>query len=93
VVAKILRRRRVEAAPAHLLHQGLDLEAAQTHWSGITEIPVEQFRSSYRAVPDPSIRKNKHEFGCVYVRYCHSETHRQIMGLVRALLSSTLLPG
>jgi hypothetical protein len=75
------------------LHQGLDLEAAQIHWSGITGIPLEQFRSSYRAVPDPSIRTNKHEFGCVYVRYSHSEKHRRIMGLVRALLSSDAIPG
>ena len=35
----------------------------------------------------------KHEHGCVYVSYHCSRTHRQIMGLVRALLSSSAIPG
>lgn len=75
------------------LHQGLDLDAAQSHWSEVTGVPLSQFRSPYRAVPDPTIRKNKHEHGCVYVRYCCARTHRAVMGLVRALLSSTTIPG
>jgi AcrR family transcriptional regulator len=75
------------------LHQGLDLGAAQTHWSRVTGVPLSQFRSPYRAVPDPRIRKAKHEFGCAYLRYCCTHTHRAIMGLVRALLSSTPIPG
>ena len=52
-----------------------------------------QFRAPYRAVADPSIRRNKHEFGCVYVSYSCTTTHRRIMGLVRALLSSDAIPG
>jgi hypothetical protein len=75
------------------LHQGLDLDAAQSHWSDVTGVPLSQFRSPYRAVPDPTIRKNKHEHGCAYVRYCCTRTHRAIMGLVRALLSSGTIPG
>jgi hypothetical protein len=75
------------------LHQGLDLDAAQAHWSDVSGIPLEQFGKAYRAVPDPSIRRNKHEFGCFYVDYSCSRTHRQIMGLVRALLSSDAIPG
>jgi uncharacterized protein (DUF2236 family) len=75
------------------LHQGLDLEAAHAFWSEITEIPQQQFRAPYRAIPDPSIRRVKHEHGCVYVGYCCSKTHRQVMGLVRALLSFDALPG
>jgi len=75
------------------LHEGLDLEAAEGHWSAITGIPREQFRKPYRAVADPSIRSTKHEFGCVYVYYSCSTTHRQIMGLMRALLSSGAIPG
>jgi hypothetical protein len=70
------------------LHQGLDIDATQSFWSELTGIPKDQFRTPYRAVPDPSIRRNKHEHGCVYVYYCCSRTHRAIMGLVRALLSS-----
>jgi hypothetical protein len=46
------------------LHQGLDLDAATAHWSEVTAIPLDQFRAPYRAVPDPTIRRNKHEFGC-----------------------------
>ena len=57
-------------------------------------IPLHQFLKPYRAVPDPTIRRNKHQFGCFYVDYSCSRTHRQIMGLVRALLSSeAAIPG
>jgi hypothetical protein len=75
------------------LHQGLDLDATEQFWSEITGIPRAQFQKPYRAVADPSIRRNKHEHGCVYVRYRCSRTHRAIMGLVRALLSSEAIPG
>jgi len=75
------------------LHEGLDLEAAEVHWSAITQIPHDQFRMPYRAAADPTRRLNKHEFGCVYVSYSCATTHRQIMGLVRALLASGAIPG
>jgi Helix-turn-helix len=75
------------------LHEGLDLEAAETFWSALTDVPREQFRQAHRAVPDVGIRHNKHEYGCAYVYYCCSKTHRQIMGLNRALLSSDAIPG
>ena len=75
------------------LHQGLDLGATEQYWSSVTGIPTDQFRASYRAMPDPSIRHTKHEHGCVYMYYCCSRTHREIMGLIRALLSWNSLPG
>ena len=75
------------------LHQGLDLDAAIAHWSEVTRIPPVQFGKPYRAVADPSIRQTKHEFGLARVDYCCSRTHRGVMGLVRALLSSEFLPG
>jgi hypothetical protein len=75
------------------LHAGLDLDAAENHWSSVTGIPRSQFRKPYRAPADPSIRRNKHQFGCVYVRYSCTRTHREVMGLIRALLSSDVLPG
>ena len=75
------------------LHQGLDIEAAEAFWSDLTRIPRDQFREPHRAVPDASIRHNKHEHGCAYVYYCCSKTHRQIMGLIRALLSSDSYSG
>jgi hypothetical protein len=75
------------------LHEGLDLDAAEAHWSAVTGIPRSQFGKAYRAVADPSIRSSKHEFGCVYVCYACATTHRRIMGLVRALLSSSAIPG
>jgi hypothetical protein len=75
------------------LHDGLDLERAETYWSRMTGIPRDQFRAAYRAEPDPSIRTNKHEYGCAYVGYSCARTHREIMGVVRALLSSIDLPG
>ena len=70
------------------LHQGLDLEAATTHWSELTGIPPSQFGKPYRAIPDPGIRKAKHPFGCLTVTYACSRTHRTIMGLMSALLDT-----
>ena len=75
------------------LHEGLDLDAAQAHWSAVTGIPIAQFNKPYRAAADASIRTAKHEFGCGYVDYHCARTHREIMGLVRALLASEAIPG
>jgi hypothetical protein len=75
------------------LHQGLDIDAAEKFWSELTGVPRSQFNSPYRATADPSIRSNKHQYGCAYVDYCCSRTHRMIMGLVRALLASGAIPG
>jgi transcriptional regulator with XRE-family HTH domain len=75
------------------LHEGLDLDAAEAAWSELTAIPRSQFGKAYRAVRDPSIRHNKHEHGLARVDYSCSRTHRAIMGLVRALLSSGAFPG
>jgi hypothetical protein len=76
------------------LHDGLDLDAAEKFWSEVTKVPRTQFRSSYRAKADVTIRHTRHEHGCAYVRYGCVHTHRQIMGSVRALLSSPpRLPG
>jgi hypothetical protein len=75
------------------LHQGLDLDAAERHWSRVTDIPRTQFGKPYRAVPDGGIRHNKHEYGCASVVYTCTRTHRRIMGLTRALLSSDVIPG
>jgi hypothetical protein len=69
------------------LHQGLDLDAAVRFWSDTVQVPPEQFRAAYRAVPDPSIRLSKHEHGCAYLWYSCTRTHRQVMGLVAALLA------
>lgn len=68
------------------LHQGLDLTEATRYWSNVTGIPVDQFTKPYRAEPDGSIRHAKHVHGCATVGYSDSRVHRQIMGLVRAVL-------
>ena len=75
------------------LHEGLDLEAAQHHWSSVTGVAVEQFGKPYRAVADSSIRVTKHVYGCAYLRYSSATAHRMVMGLVDALLSSSAIPG
>jgi hypothetical protein len=80
-------------AYACYLHEGLDLEAAESHWSEVTGVPRGQFRRPYRAAAEATRRLTKHEFGCVYVCYCCSGTHREIMGLVRALLTWEAIPG
>jgi transcriptional regulator with XRE-family HTH domain len=75
------------------LHEGLDLDAAEAHWSSVTGVPRSQFNQPYRAVADATIRRSKHAFGCAYVVYSCSSTHRAVMGAVRALLSSDAIPG
>jgi hypothetical protein len=75
------------------LHEGLDLAEAQSFWSSVTGVPQSQFGKAYRAVADPTIRTNKHEFGCAYVKYSCARVHRMVMGLVYALLSSSAIPG
>ena len=75
------------------LHEGLDLESAERFWSELTGVPRSQFRAPDRAVADPTMRLTKHEYGCAYVRSSCSRTHREVMGLVRALLTSGAIPG
>jgi transcriptional regulator with XRE-family HTH domain len=76
------------------LHQGLDLEAADAFWSELTGIPLAQFLEPYRAVPDPSIRKAKHIYGCPAVGISSSRVHRAVMDMVDALLScQSAIPG
>jgi hypothetical protein len=76
------------------LHEGLDLEAATKFWSEVMAIAPSQFRKPYRAKADPTIRKAKHPMGCPRVRYSCTQTHRTIMGLVAALLTSQVsIPG
>jgi transcriptional regulator with XRE-family HTH domain len=71
------------------LHQGLDLAAAVAHWVHVTGIPPEQFGKPYRAIPDATIRHNKHTHGCAHVGYCCSRTQREILGLMAAALKAT----
>jgi transcriptional regulator with XRE-family HTH domain len=75
------------------LHDDLDLEAAVEFWIGVTGIPRSQFTKPYRAVADGTLRKNRHATGCPSVRYTCATTHRAVMGLVRALLSSPRIRG
>jgi hypothetical protein len=76
------------------LHEDLDLDAAIRFWSSMTNIPRTQFQRAYRAVSDPSIRKSKHVYGCPSIRYASASTHRAVMGVVQALLSSAFdFPG
>jgi hypothetical protein len=70
------------------LHEGLDADAAVAFWSRVTKIPLTQFGKVYRAVADPSIRRSKHPMGCPSIRYACAPTHREIMGMVNALLTS-----
>jgi hypothetical protein len=70
------------------LHQGLDLDAAQADWARVTGIPLEQFGKPYRAVPDATIRHNKHVNGCAHVTYSCTRTLRTILALMDAMLSA-----
>jgi hypothetical protein len=75
------------------LHEGLDLEGASIFWSDLTGIPLEQFGRPYRAPARSTFRRSKHLLGCPSVGVSCSRTHRQIIGLMNALLSSTCFPG
>lgn len=75
------------------LHEGLDLDAAIAHWCSVTGIAASHVGKTYRAKPDGSIRHSKHPMGCVAVVYSCTKTHRAIMGVVTALLSSVPIPG
>jgi hypothetical protein len=75
------------------LHAGLDLDAAEAHWSRVTHVPRIPFRTAYRPEARHGVRYTKHEFGCAYVCYPCSRTHREIMALIRALVSSEPIPG
>jgi transcriptional regulator with XRE-family HTH domain len=71
------------------LHEGLNLQAAETYWADVTGIPLSQFNKPYRATVRPeTLRTAKHPKGCATVTYSCSRTHRAIMGLVEALLSA-----
>jgi hypothetical protein len=75
------------------LHEGLDLDAANTFWSQVTGIPVCQFIKPYRAKPDDAYRTVKHEMG-PSVCYSCTRTHRAIMSLVDRLLTCAVFnPG
>ncbi len=75
------------------LHVGLDLAAASNYWAELTGIPLSQHTKPYRAEADRSIRTAKHEFGCPRIDYRCRRTHREIMGLVHALLSCDAFSG
>jgi transcriptional regulator with XRE-family HTH domain len=74
------------------LHEGLDLKAAEGHWSEVVGVPLDRFGKPYRAVADTARTTVKRVYGCATVTYACSATHRQVMGLVRALPSASL-PG
>ena len=75
------------------LHAGLDLEAAVEFWSTLTGIPPAQFTKPYRAVADPTIRRNRHVTAARRRATAARLTHRRVMGMVAAVLSPTALPG
>jgi hypothetical protein len=75
------------------LHQGLDLDAASTFWSDLTQIPLSQFYRPYRAPADATIRRTKHVMGCPGVSYLSTSMARRVMGLVAAVSSVAAIPG
>jgi hypothetical protein len=75
------------------LHRGLDLDAATAFWSAQLTIPRLQFNQPQIVDREAQVKTSKHEFGCITIRYHCTRTHRDVMGLVRALLSSKDLRG
>lgn len=75
------------------LHEDLDLDAAELHWSAALGVPLEQFRKPYRAVADESIRSRKHMYGCATVRYQSAITQRRVMARIEAIVCRFTDPG
>ena len=75
------------------LHEELDLAAATAFWSDELQIPASQFTKPQIVSRTATVRHSKHSHGCAYLVYSCTATHREVMGLVRALLSSKVLPG
>lgn len=72
------------------LHDDLNLDEAVSFWSKVTEIPASQLYKPYRPKAKPGRRIRAHDHGCVSIVYPSARTHREIMGLVRALLTCDL---
>jgi hypothetical protein len=75
------------------LHRGLDVVAATRYWSDRLDLPVDQFIKPQIVDRVARRKQSKHVNGCMTVRYSCARTHRQVMGVVRALLSSDVFPG
>jgi transcriptional regulator with XRE-family HTH domain len=75
------------------LHADLDVEAALQHWSALLDIPRAQFNKPYRAVVDPTLRHNRHVFGCASVVYHSRRLHRRVMARIAAIGSTLANPG
>ena len=75
------------------LHDGLDLDAANEFWSGVLDVPIDQFHRPYRAQPDATRRRAKHPRGCATVSYSCALTHRRVMARIEAVTSLFDLPG
>jgi transcriptional regulator with XRE-family HTH domain len=75
------------------LHIEQDLAAATAFWSDFLDVPVIQFGKPQIVDRVATVRHSKHKNGCVYLNYSCTRTHREVMGLVRALLSSRDLRG
>jgi hypothetical protein len=75
------------------LHAEQNLTAATRYWSEVLDIPEQQFGTPQIVNRTAALRRTKHVNGCVYVVYSCARTHREVMGLVRALITSNLLPG
>ena len=68
VAPDVLRHRRVAPARARLSARGArSRRCGAASGRASPDVPRSQFGKPYRAVADPSIRRNKHEFGCCYV--------------------------
>jgi hypothetical protein len=76
------------------LHVGLDLDHANAFWSDLLAIPLSQFTVPYRAESRVGVQHTKHVLGCPSVVYSSTSVHREVTGLMDALLSlPQIIPG
>ena len=68
------------------LHDDLDMDRAVRHWTEITNIAALQLIKPYRPRSKHGPTATKHEYGCAYISYSSTSIHRQITGLIAALM-------
>ncbi len=73
--------------------RGSTSSAATAFWSGVLDLPVDQFTKPYRAVADATRRHAKHVHGCATLTYSCTPTHRRVMAMIEAVTSPFAIPG
>lgn len=76
------------------LHEGLSEKNSKKFWSGLINLPPNQFHKTYIAKiknNSKKIRKNIHQYGVFQIRFSDSTIHRKIMGWISAVFDGKIV--